>query len=114
MLGPTQRVDELHLLNGVAGDFEETRARKDDGQATGAANGDVKAVAAVKKLDVAWDVAMRQMHVVVFGTGTSTQRVHGLSLPQRLLCSSPANRKQRLQNRCARSCDKAAEMAYRP
>jgi hypothetical protein len=47
MLGPTPRADELHLLNGVAGDFEETRARKDDGQATGTANGDVKVLRTV-------------------------------------------------------------------
>jgi hypothetical protein len=47
MLGPTPRVDELHLLNGVAGDFEETRARKGDGQATGTANGDVKVLRTV-------------------------------------------------------------------
>jgi hypothetical protein len=72
-LGPAQRVDELHLPDGVAGNFQKTRAREDDGEATGAADGDVEPVAAIEEFDV-------PRHVVARGRGHGPHDFEGIQL----------------------------------
>jgi hypothetical protein len=41
VLGPTQRIHKLHLLDGVAGDFKKAWTREQDGQTTRAADRDI-------------------------------------------------------------------------
>ena len=77
VLGPAQSIDELHLLYGVTGNFQEARAREDDGETTRAADSDIEPVAAIEKFDIPW-------HVIARRRGHGDQH-HGGFLPLQLV-----------------------------
>ena len=49
MLGPAKRINQLHLLNGVAWNFQKTRACEHDRKTARTADGYVKTILAVEK-----------------------------------------------------------------
>ena len=67
VLGPTYCVHKLHPLDSMTGNFEETRAREDDGNAARAADRNIEAISAIELADGVVTMSVAQLSYLLFG-----------------------------------------------